>query len=68
MQKGRKSRQLPDGQSASRASSSVASPTISSLIIPCLKEVMCLACSLFLLVLSQLDSTDMFILPFKLPH
>ncbi|PAN14096.1 hypothetical protein PAHAL_2G383900 [Panicum hallii] len=38
MQKGRKSRQLPDGQSASRASSSVASPTISSLIIPCLKE------------------------------
>ncbi|KAG2637193.1 serine/threonine-protein kinase svkA-like isoform X3 [Panicum virgatum] len=38
MQKGRKSRQLPDGQSASRASSSVASPTISSLIIPSLKE------------------------------
>ncbi|RLN33266.1 serine/threonine-protein kinase svkA-like [Panicum miliaceum] len=38
MQKGRKSRQLPDGQSASRASSSVASPAISSLIIPSLKE------------------------------
>ncbi|KAJ1291126.1 hypothetical protein BS78_02G294700 [Paspalum vaginatum] len=38
VQKGRKSRQLPDGQSASRASSSVASPTISSLIIPSLKE------------------------------
>uniref|UniRef100_A0A0A9DY02 Protein kinase domain-containing protein n=1 Tax=Arundo donax TaxID=35708 RepID=A0A0A9DY02_ARUDO len=38
MQKGRKSRQLPDGQPAPRASSSVASPAISSLIIPSLKE------------------------------
>ncbi|KAL6840653.1 hypothetical protein ACP4OV_029517 [Aristida adscensionis] len=38
MQKGRKSRQLSDGQSAPRASSSVASPAISSLIIPSLKE------------------------------
>ncbi|CAL5086537.1 unnamed protein product [Urochloa decumbens] len=38
MQKGRKSRQLPDGQSASRTSSSVASPAVSSLIIPSLKE------------------------------
>ncbi|WVZ64991.1 hypothetical protein U9M48_014427 [Paspalum notatum var. saurae] len=38
MQKGRKSCQLPDGQSASRPSSSVASPAISSLIIPSLKE------------------------------
>ncbi|TVU38999.1 hypothetical protein EJB05_12398 [Eragrostis curvula] len=39
MQKSRRTHQLPDGQSASRASSSVASPAISSLIIPCLKEV-----------------------------
>ncbi|KAL6657983.1 hypothetical protein ACP70R_005763 [Stipagrostis hirtigluma subsp. patula] len=38
IQKGRKSRQLSDGQSAPRASSSVASPAISSLIIPSLKE------------------------------
>ena len=68
MQKGRKSRQLPDGQSASRASSSVASPTISSLIIPSLKEVMCFACSLSLVVLSQLDSTNMFVLSFKSLH
>ncbi|KAF8700332.1 hypothetical protein HU200_034264 [Digitaria exilis] len=38
MQKGRRSRQLPDGQSASRASSSISSPAISSLILPSLKE------------------------------
>lgn len=38
MQKGRKSRQLSDGQSSSRASISVASPAISSLVIPSLKE------------------------------
>ncbi|KAK3125093.1 hypothetical protein QOZ80_7BG0599880 [Eleusine coracana subsp. coracana] len=38
MQKGRRSRHLPDGQSTSRASSFVASPVISSLIIPSLKE------------------------------
>ncbi|XP_021309678.1 serine/threonine-protein kinase 25 isoform X2 [Sorghum bicolor] len=37
-QKGRKLRQLPDGQSASRASSSVAPPAVSSLLLPSLKE------------------------------
>ncbi|KAL5659025.1 hypothetical protein ACJX0J_032188, partial [Zea mays] len=36
-QKGHKLRQLPDGQSASRASS-VASPAVSSLLLPSLKE------------------------------
>lgn len=37
-QKGRKLRQLSDGQSASRASSSVAPPAVSSLLLPSLKE------------------------------
>ncbi|KAG8080432.1 hypothetical protein GUJ93_ZPchr0007g4204 [Zizania palustris] len=38
MQKGRKPRQFRDGQSAPQASGSVASPALSSLIIPSLKE------------------------------
>jgi serine/threonine-protein kinase 24/25/MST4 len=41
MEKSRRSRRLPDGQSTSRAPNSVASPAISSLIMPSLKEVKC---------------------------